>query len=69
MKKIVVLILALVMLASVLVMPAMAAEAEARYPVVVCPNCGGTARPVGIVGNTLKHKCLDCRYEFYLPLT
>lgn len=64
MKKIVVLILALVMLASILVMPAMAAEAEARGPFMVCPKCGGSAK-VTDRGNKYEIDCLDCDYFSY----
>ena len=64
MKKIVVLILALVMLASILVMPAMAAEAEARGPFMVCPKCGGAAK-VTDLGNKYEIECLDCGEIFY----
>lgn len=64
MKKIVVLILALVMLASILVMPAMAAEAEARHPLKVCPKCGGTTRVIDFKPPLL-YKCDSCNFVFY----
>ncbi len=63
MKKIVVLILALVMLASILVMPAMAAEAEARHPLKVCPKCGGTTRVINFQP-PVRYKCDFCGHEF-----
>ena len=64
MKKIVVLILALVMLASILVMPAMAAEAEARGPFMVCPKCGGAMRDTARPDGTHLFVCLDCGYSY-----
>ena len=65
MKKIVVLILALVMLASILVMPAMAAEAEARGPFMVCPKCGGAAKVTKLPSGGYRGNCLDCGTTFY----
>ena len=64
MKKIVILILALVMLASILVMPAMAAEAEARGPFIVCPKCGGAAKVTKRPDGTYLCVCLDCGNRF-----
>lgn len=75
MKKIVTLLLALVMLVSVLALPALAATAEEthvcsheiqpRYPVMNCIYCGGTA--VGMrydsEGNLI-YDCLDCKRSF-----
>lgn len=63
MKKIVVLILALVMLASILVMPAMAAEVEARHPLKVCPRCGGTTRVVDFQP-PVTYQCDFCGLQF-----
>ena len=67
MKKIVVLILALVMLASILVMPAMAAEAEARHPLMICPKCGGTTRVIKFDRDFLTYKCDFCGNVFSTP--
>lgn len=47
MKKLVTLILVLVMLVSILVIPAMATEIQPRYPAMRC-ECGGYAVYCGI---------------------
>ena len=65
MKRLITFILVLIMLASMLALPAMASEVEPRYVVVHCP-CGGLAEYYGIVNGSAAYRCDTC-YKIFVP--
>lgn len=66
MKKLITIILVLVMLVSILALPAAAANVQPRYPAYLCPECGGTTTRIQYVsGSGWLYRCDSCRYEFY----
>lgn len=67
MKKLITIVLVLVMLASILVLPAMASEIQPRYPVVVCKYCGGTAAFRYERDGLPYYECLDCHIVYADP--
>lgn len=63
MKRIITLILVLVILASILVIPA-----AARYPVGFCPKClSGNTDFLGKDGDRWHYYCPACDIDFYVP--
>ena len=63
MKRIITLILVLIMLASILVLPA-----AARYPVGFCPKClSGNTDFLGKDGDGWRYYCPACDIEFSVP--
>lgn len=60
MKKLITIILVLVMLASIFVLPAMAAEIQPRYPIGYCSKCGEVAEYRGMAGSLYKYYCEPC---------
>lgn len=66
MKKLITIILVLVMLASILVLPAMAAEIQPRYPVGYCWKCGEVATYRGMTGGNYQYYCNSCGVWTYL---
>lgn len=65
MKKLITIVLVLVMLASILVLPA-AATVEPRYPAYKCPECeSATTRVKYETGRGWLYRCDSCQYEFY----
>ncbi len=67
MKKVITLVLALLLLASILAMPAAATTpVQARYPSPPCNKCGGTSRAYSFgndfIGHYVMLKCDSCGY-------
>ncbi len=67
MKKIIVMVLVVVILASILVMPAMADEIQPRYPVGYCCKCGKAAEYRGVNGGYYQYYCDSCCIWTYYP--
>lgn len=69
MKRLITFALVLVMLASMLALPAMASEIQPRYPVGYCRFCGEEAEYCGLNGNTNEYQyyCNPCNRWFYIP--
>lgn len=68
MKRLITFALVLVMLASMLALPAMATEVEARYAVVYCNNCAGEMKYMG-QNNALdayQYYCSACDFWYYI---
>lgn len=64
MKKLITIILVLVMLVSILALPAAAANVQPRYPVIAC-DCGGTAKPMYSGGTIVRYVCDSCGAVYY----
>ncbi len=69
MKKMIIMVLVLVMLASIFVMPAMAAEIQPRYLAYRCLKCEGATTLVQISGTLGKYHCDKCDYDFWMPIS
>lgn len=68
MKRVITLILVLVMLASILAIPAAAASIQPRYPVGFCPKClSGNTDFLGSDSAGLLYYCPACDIEFTVP--
>lgn len=67
MKKLITIVLVLVMLASILVLPAMASEIQPRYPAQRCPLCEGGTTFVKISNGYYYYYCGACNYTFRMP--
>jgi len=63
-KKLIAFILVLLVLASMLALPAMASEIQPRYPIRLCPSCGNEAEYNGMYNGYYKYVCDNCRIDF-----
>lgn len=64
MKKLITIVLVLVMLVSILVLPAMASEIQPRYPAYRCPDCNSTTTYLGYWDGAYHYRCNSCKLEF-----
>lgn len=69
MKKLITVVLVLVMLVSILALPAAAANVQPRYPAHKCPLCNGGTEYRGKVngGSSYAYYCKACDYYFTMP--
>ena len=67
MKKLITIILVLVMLVSILALPAAAANVQPRYPIGYCKQCGMLATYRGMEGSNYKYYCSSCNVWTYVP--
>lgn len=68
MKKLITIILVLVMLVSILALPAAAANVQPRYPIGYCRACGNLAdyRGVNTALNMYQYYCASCNVWTYV---
>lgn len=66
MKKLITIILVLVMLVSMLALPAMASEIQPRYPAIKCTKCGGPTTYLGMYKGYYRYSCSNCNMEILI---